>query len=71
MIIDNRELSRSGGAQPRMLVRLISVTANLASPRSQPFEKTWTTAIQAKDAAEEAVGQSIEWDLLDWLIPAR
>jgi hypothetical protein len=70
MLIDNRELSRSGGAKPRMLVRLVSVTANLASPRSQPFERTWSTATQAKDAAEEAVGQSIEWDLLDWLIPA-
>ena len=68
-MVDSRELSR-GGARPRMVIRLISITANLALPRSQPIERTWDTAVQARMAAEEAINQIIVWNLLDWLIPA-
>jgi hypothetical protein len=34
------------------------------------MERTWDTAIRAREVAEEAVGEAIQWDLVDWIIPA-
>ncbi len=70
LIIDNRTLSRDGTNRPTMMVSLISPTANLAQPRAVPMEKSWDTTIQARTTAEETVGQSVVWDLIDWQIPA-
>ena len=70
LIIDNRTISRDGSGRPRMVISVISSTVLLATPRADPAEKTWETAIQARDAAEEMIGASIEWDLINWLIPA-
>ena len=70
LIIDNRTIGRDGGGRPRMAISVISSTALLAAPRANPLERTWDTAIQAKDAAEEAVGTTIEWNLIDWFIPS-
>ncbi len=71
LIIDNRTISRDGGGRPRMVISVISSTAWLASPRADPVERIWDSPVQARDAAEDAVGASIFWDLLDWLIPAN
>ncbi len=70
LLIDNRTLSHFGGDRPRMEIAGISPSAMLASPRATPFEKTWNNAVQAREACEEAVGMAIDWQLLDWLIPA-
>ena len=69
LIIDNRTISREGGGRPRMAISVISSTALMAAPRTFPMEKTWETAVQAKEAAEEVVGVGLEWQLVNWLIP--
>jgi hypothetical protein len=71
MIVDNKTLSRDGINRPQLIVSMISPTARFAFPRATPFEKTWDAAIQARDAAEEAVGEAIDWDLINWTIPAK
>ncbi|MBF0370318.1 MAG: hypothetical protein HQL52_12770 [Magnetococcales bacterium] len=69
MMVDNKTLTRDGISRPQLVVSIISPTARFAFPRAEPMERTWETAIQARDAAEEAVGEEIQWNLVDWLIP--
>ena len=69
MMVDNKTLTRDGVSRPQLVVSMISPTARFAFPRAEPMEQTWETAIQARDAAEQAVGEEIIWDLIDWAIP--
>jgi hypothetical protein len=69
LMIDNRTLSRSGGSGPSLGVSVISPSASFVAPRSAPYEKTWSNAIQARDAAEEALGVELDWQLVDWVVP--
>lgn len=68
-IVDNKMLDRTGVGMPRFTVSVISPTARFAAPRATPLDRVWNT-VQARDAAEEAVGEAIPWELIDWLIPA-
>ncbi|ABK45291.1 hypothetical protein Mmc1_2798 [Magnetococcus marinus MC-1] len=70
MMVDNKTLSRDGVSRPRLTVSLISPTARFAAPRATPMERAWDAAIRAREAAEEAVGEAIQWDLVNWVIPA-
>ncbi|ABK43790.1 hypothetical protein Mmc1_1279 [Magnetococcus marinus MC-1] len=69
MLVDNKTLSRDGVSRPRLVVSLISPTACFATPRATPMERIWNSPVSARAAAEEAVEESIQWDLLDWTIP--
>ena len=69
MMVDNKTLTRDGISRPQLVVSMISPTARFAFPRAEPMEQTWESAIQARDAAEEAVGEAIDWNFVDWLIP--
>ncbi|ABK45054.1 hypothetical protein Mmc1_2555 [Magnetococcus marinus MC-1] len=69
MMVDNKTLSRDGVSRPRLVVSLISLTARFAAPRATSMERMWNSPVSARAAAEEAVGESIQWDLVDWTIP--
>ncbi|ABK45366.1 hypothetical protein Mmc1_2875 [Magnetococcus marinus MC-1] len=69
MMVDNKTLSRDGVSRPRLVVSLISPTARFTMPRAMPMEGMWESPVSARVAAEEAVGKSILWDLVDWTIP--
>ncbi|MBF0448825.1 MAG: hypothetical protein HQL67_11545 [Magnetococcales bacterium] len=71
MMVDNKTLNRNGVSRPQMVLSVISPTARFAFPLAKPMEKAWVTATTSKTAAEEAVGESIHWDLVDWAIPAE
>jgi hypothetical protein len=67
LIIDGKEKSRSFG-QVALSITLLSPGAMLTFPRANPITKTWPP-VQARTAAEEAVGAVIDWQIPDWLIP--
>ncbi|MBF0340925.1 MAG: hypothetical protein HQL95_08190 [Magnetococcales bacterium] len=69
MIVDNKMLERDGVGMPRLTVSVISPTARFAAPRATPADRSWTLPTTARTAAEEAVGDTIPWELVDWLIP--
>ena len=69
LVVDNKTLERNGVGMPRFSVSVVSPTARLSSPRATPMERTWDEPTQARIAAEEAVGEVIDWQLVDWLIP--
>ncbi|MBF0628355.1 MAG: hypothetical protein HQL91_09040 [Magnetococcales bacterium] len=70
MIVDNKMLERDGVGMPRLTVSVISPTARFTSPRATPADRSWLFPMMARAAAEEAIGEAIEWELVDWLIPA-
>ncbi|MBF0137459.1 MAG: hypothetical protein HQL65_14575 [Magnetococcales bacterium] len=69
LVVDNKTLERNGVGMPRFSISVISPTAHLTSPRAAPLERTWNDPVQARAATEDATGETILWDLVDWLIP--
>ncbi|MBF0295682.1 MAG: hypothetical protein HQL96_10885 [Magnetococcales bacterium] len=70
MIVDNKMLERDGVGMPRLTVSVISPTARFTSPRATPADHSWVFPMLARAAAAEAINETIEWELVDWLIPA-
>ncbi|MBF0436310.1 MAG: hypothetical protein HQL77_13175 [Magnetococcales bacterium] len=68
-MVDNKTLERDGVGMPRLTVSVVSPTARFVVPRAIPMDKVWDGPIWARDAAEEAVGEAIQWDLVNWLVP--
>ncbi len=70
LIVDSKELDRAGGKSPTFIISAISPTARLASPRAMPFDKTWDAPVLASAAVNDISGEPVQWDLVDWWIPA-
>ncbi|MBF0340364.1 MAG: hypothetical protein HQL95_05300 [Magnetococcales bacterium] len=70
LIIDNKTIERDGVGMPRLTVSVISPTARFTIPRATPLDKVWDAPVWAKDAAESAIGEAIQWDasMPNWLI---
>ncbi len=69
-IIDNKNLNRTGVSAPQAIITGLSPGAKHAAPRATRLTKTWASPIGARAAAEEAAGEAIIWQILDWQIPA-
>ncbi|MBF0420819.1 MAG: hypothetical protein HQL78_11720 [Magnetococcales bacterium] len=54
---------------PRLTVSVVSPTAKFVIPRAIPMDKVWDGPVWARDAAEETIGEEIQWDLVNWLVP--
>ncbi|MDH4182641.1 MAG: LamG domain-containing protein [Nitrospinota bacterium] len=67
LMVDGKEKTRSFG-QVSLSITAISPGAALAFPRAMPITKSWP-AVMARAAAEEALGQPIDWAITNWLIP--
>ncbi|MBF0191614.1 MAG: hypothetical protein HQL99_10830 [Magnetococcales bacterium] len=68
LIVDNKTIERDGVSMPRLTVSVISPTARFTTPRATPLDQVWGAPVWARDAAEEAVGEAIQWELVNWLI---
>lgn len=69
LIVDSKRLDRSTPETISMTISGISPSAKYAEPRGPLTTKTWG-AVMAKSAAEEALGEAIDWRIEDWMIPA-
>lgn len=68
---DSKSLTRNGPAQVDMTISGISPVAVLDTPRADDVTKTWTDPIMASAVAVEmSAGIPVDWQILDWLIPA-
>ena len=68
LIVDNKTINRDGVGMPRLTVSVISPTARFTTPRATPLDKVWDAPVWARDAAEEAIAETIQWELVNWLI---
>ncbi|MDH5511541.1 MAG: LamG domain-containing protein, partial [Nitrospinota bacterium] len=67
LIVDGKEKTRSFG-KVALSITAISPGSALGFPRAEPITRTWP-AVMARAAAEDVLGQSIDWLITDWLIP--
>ena len=70
LILDQIEITRDNPAAPRITVKAISPVAAYAAPRAAPITQSWPAATGAKALCEALLGQSIDWQILDWTVPA-
>ncbi len=69
LLVDGKDRSRSGPADVSARLRAISTTARAATPRAAELSETFGQ-ILAQDAVEQILGQLVDWQIIDWLIPA-
>ena len=68
---DSKSLTRNGPAQVDMTISGISPAAVLDAPRADEVTKTWTDPILASAVAlEMSAGIPVDWQIIDWIIPA-
>ncbi|MBF0213058.1 MAG: discoidin domain-containing protein [Magnetococcales bacterium] len=65
VVVDSRSISNGA-----MSISMVSSTATLATPRASPVDLVISGTITASEAAKQAVGGAIEWNLVDWPIPS-
>jgi hypothetical protein len=70
-LLDSKTVRRGGPDQaPAMSLLGVSPTAAYASPRATRITKTWETAESAKSICETLLATSIDWQIVDWIVPA-
>lgn len=71
LIVDSKQLQRSGPGGARATLALLSPAAVWQSPRARPMTRTWDAPVMARAVVEELLEQIVEWEMVDWLIPAN
>jgi len=69
LLVDGKDRSRSGPADVSARLRAISTTAAAATPRAAELTQTFPQ-ILAQDAVNQILGVVVDWQIIDWLIPA-
>lgn len=69
-VVDGKELRRDAPASASFRLMGVSPSARFAEPRSPKKDYSWEDAVYALDAAEEATLNDVEWNTVNWLIPA-
>jgi hypothetical protein len=70
MFVTSKELRRSGPANTDMMIRGSSPILLKAPPFSPLYTKEYTLALSAEAIVEDALGTTVDWQTLDWIIPA-
>lgn len=68
--VDGKELNRNAPAAVSCRVMGVSPSAQFTAPRHSQDDYVWDAPITAQTAAEEAAGVVLNWDIVDWTIPA-
>lgn len=72
LVIESKNLSRSGPAEVDMGLVAVSPAIKFDFPRAESLDLSFTSPILAEAAAEQALdGEDIDWLISDWLIPAN
>jgi len=69
LIVNSTSLSRDANGLD-MQVTLESSIVNLMQPIAEVSDYTSAVSINAKALVEQILGQAVDWDILDWSIPA-
>ena len=70
LVIQSKSLSRNAPAAISMRVNALSPSIKHRLPQCTLVDYLNTTAILAKDAVEDILGESVDWQLTNWSIPA-
>lgn len=70
LLVDGKQLYRTGDGRVERILYGISPAARHASPRGAVVGQEWSGSLRAREAVELLLGESVEWLLPDWRIPA-
>lgn len=67
---DRASKSRGGGTEQRFEITCRSPLWLSLGPNAEPVTRTWDSAATARAVVEELAGETVDWRILDWTIPA-
>lgn len=70
LLVDQRLKTRGGPAQNIFKIKAKSPTVKFDGPRAKNIDYTQEQTMLAKDLVEDIIGTSVQWDALNWFIPA-
>lgn len=70
LIVLTKSINRSDPARISMRINVASRLVLKDSPRATPQTYSFDVAMSAKEMVEEILGEVVEWELVDWMIPA-
>lgn len=68
LVVDGKDRGRTGPAEVRASLRVISTSARSATPRATELTEEFVS-ILASDAVAQILGEPVDWQIIDWLIP--
>jgi hypothetical protein len=68
-ILDTKGLTRNKPGEVGMTVSGLSPCMVFDTPRAPQVSRTWEQPVMARAACEALLGQTITWEVPDWLIP--
>jgi hypothetical protein len=70
MVVDAKEVNRERPGQATAGLMLAGLSARFDVPRAPAYTNTFDTAITASAAVEAILGTTVDWQMIDWTIPA-
>lgn len=70
LVVTSKNLTRDSESEVSMTVTAHSPAILLSSPHTPTISYELTTPKMARDIVEEILGQTVDWQILDWMIPA-
>lgn len=70
LIVLTKSISRTDPAKIQMRLNVASRLVLLDAPRAAPQSYSFDTPLSARAMVESILGEAVEWNLVDWLLPA-
>lgn len=70
LVVESKSLSRGGPADVSMRIEALSPSIKHRFPDATPINYENTTPVLARDAVETILGEVVDWQILNWAIPA-
>ena len=71
LYVSSKHLQRPAPRQALPVIKATSPIAKLGWRDAERITRTWTTAVTAKNAVEEVLNQTVDWQIVDWTIEAN
>ncbi len=69
MVVDSKDVNRDRPGSVTSSLTLAGISARLDVPRASAFTGNFDTDITASAAAEAILGTTVDWQMIDWVIP--
>lgn len=69
-LAETKAIRRSEGLKyPLLDIHVASPLVLKGFPWAMPITRTWNEPLMAKDIVEDVLGETVQWDIVDWLMP--
>lgn len=68
LIVDSKTIRRDSPVDVELTVTALSPVALLDEPYVEPIDRTQVTAVMARDLVQDLLGQSVTWEVHNWVV---